>query len=454
MTVQKVYILDPAVVGLKIRELRKQKKLTLSELAAALKYATGKLSKIENGKRAKISIEEIEEIASVLGVPVESLFDTDPFKKSEEYERFLEQISQLEFKIQLGLFKTLDKKIEHLGEKLEESSFLDHLAIPYYFLCGRYYMNIRHFEKAYHHFNLVIGSEQNSELISEEFIEKTVQSYNYLSIIEYDNNRLKEALFYVTSALHRYQEDEESTQNLNLLLYNAGIIYARLGDYGVSRYYIKRCIDSESIDQQLLYECLVLESVNYYLDEQKEYAIKQLQKILQHFPKNIAVNIFELWELILFIDPGMIALSSSEVLEIIQTDVPADRLEVKLNCLHLWVKQAIKTSDYIHAYQIITECKKYDRMVINPLLKAYTYYLEAEAYRKMEQSDDKVILALKQAASFLDKESLEYWLIQYEIGQLQGEAWCNHPGSQMFYYNLKESGFQHQTIKLLPNLKS
>lgn len=64
------------MIGEKIRELRKERKLSLTELALRADCAKSYLSDIERGTRDNPSIHFLEKIADVLGVPMEYFLDT------------------------------------------------------------------------------------------------------------------------------------------------------------------------------------------------------------------------------------------------------------------------------------------------------------------------------------------------------------------------------------------
>lgn len=61
------------MIGKKIKQLRLEKKLTLSELAERAGVAKSYLSTIERDIQSNPSIQFIEKIASVLNVPMDSL---------------------------------------------------------------------------------------------------------------------------------------------------------------------------------------------------------------------------------------------------------------------------------------------------------------------------------------------------------------------------------------------
>lgn len=76
------------LLGLRIRELRKSRKLTQSQLAEAIGMETTNLCKLENGGQLPKE-ENIEKIANVFDVPIKDLFE---FGHLKSYETLQEEL--------------------------------------------------------------------------------------------------------------------------------------------------------------------------------------------------------------------------------------------------------------------------------------------------------------------------------------------------------------------------
>lgn len=115
-------------IGLKIKELRKEKKLTQSQLAKLINKSTITIRKWENGERTP-NIATIKQIASVLNVNINDLISDsilnlsgltghklEFFKGFEnEKESFLKELAYMEYK----RLKDAEKKITLLSPILE-----------------------------------------------------------------------------------------------------------------------------------------------------------------------------------------------------------------------------------------------------------------------------------------------------------------------------------------------
>lgn len=73
------------LIGEKIKKLRQEKKLSISELADKAGVAKSYLSSIERSLQTNPSIQFIEKIGTVLGVSVNELIQEDIWKDSEEH---------------------------------------------------------------------------------------------------------------------------------------------------------------------------------------------------------------------------------------------------------------------------------------------------------------------------------------------------------------------------------
>jgi len=74
----------PSQLGIKIKELRRDKGLTLEQLAQATDSSKSYMWEIENKEVARPSAEKLERIAAVLGVTAGFLIDANQAEPSED----------------------------------------------------------------------------------------------------------------------------------------------------------------------------------------------------------------------------------------------------------------------------------------------------------------------------------------------------------------------------------
>ena len=76
----------PSLLGIKINELRRAKKLTLEQLAQATESSKSYMWEIENKDVARPSAEKLDKIASALGVTASFLIDSTQTEPTAEVE--------------------------------------------------------------------------------------------------------------------------------------------------------------------------------------------------------------------------------------------------------------------------------------------------------------------------------------------------------------------------------
>lgn len=74
------------MIGNRVKQLRQEKKMSLSELALKAGVAKSYLSSLERNLQTNPSIQFLEKIASVLGVPVDSIILEQPNKDNLDSE--------------------------------------------------------------------------------------------------------------------------------------------------------------------------------------------------------------------------------------------------------------------------------------------------------------------------------------------------------------------------------
>ncbi len=93
-------LLDPLIVGRKIRELRVERGITLEVLARSIDRAPSQVSALENGKRA-LRVTQLQQIAAALNVSLDQLISAEPLN-----ERSIKEL-EIERAQRSGLYSTL-----------------------------------------------------------------------------------------------------------------------------------------------------------------------------------------------------------------------------------------------------------------------------------------------------------------------------------------------------------
>lgn len=100
----------PSKLGIKINELRRQKGLTLEQLAQATESSKSYMWEIENKEVARPSAEKLERIADVLGVTAGFLIDAsqDHPTESDKDQAFFRKYKKLDEPVKEQLIRILD----------------------------------------------------------------------------------------------------------------------------------------------------------------------------------------------------------------------------------------------------------------------------------------------------------------------------------------------------------
>ena len=102
--------LDNAEIGMKIKQLRKQRGLTQEELAEMIVEEQSLISRIESGRKANLTIDLLQRIAGALNVTVNELcYDSDELKRDKILEavNIFESLSEDKMDIVLMMLKAL-----------------------------------------------------------------------------------------------------------------------------------------------------------------------------------------------------------------------------------------------------------------------------------------------------------------------------------------------------------
>ena len=104
-----------ALLGARIKELRKSKNITQEELVKIIGSDTNNLSRIENGKKF-MSAEKLEKIAAALNVDIKDLFDFGHILSNDELKtKIISDINTLSPKQLMYIYKSL-KNLKELDK--------------------------------------------------------------------------------------------------------------------------------------------------------------------------------------------------------------------------------------------------------------------------------------------------------------------------------------------------
>lgn len=452
-------VLNPEAIGRKIREIRNGKNLTIIQLANKLGYATGKLSNIENGKRAKFPLDELEEIAVALEEPLETFLKDDSDKYLVELETIKQKISLAKHRLSAGLVNGLKPTLTDLQETIENLAVRD-LMVHLNFLWAEYYRSLFDNDLASEYYKEIL----NTEVYDTDSIEVKMRTFNALASLQLKDHRLKEAVFTLRAALN-FIEKHDGVKNLDKanVHYNLTLIYFRVGYLDLAEYHVQTCLEiTNGKNEQAYYHALYLLSVNYWMKGNFEHARNLLFESMNWFQRQKDLgslfNTLEFIFLMHHVKPSLIFMEMfKDIREFLNVIVPEHILPQKLRCLCRIIEFEIEHENYIMAQEMLDKCKGY--IPDNSIKDGYrVYLLEAKliSITSMNKAAEKV--ALEMALTFFDPgdRSSQKAMVLHKLGKIKsnGENPYYEEALGIFAetYN-KHTNFDPSILSILPNAR-
>jgi len=457
---EKELTLNPEVVGRKIREIRKEKKnLTIIQLAKMLGYATGKLSNIEKGKRAKFPINELREIANALDEPLESFLHDESGQDDIEVEIIKQKISLAKHRLVAGLINGLKQTLSDLQEAAEKLALRD-LMIHINFLWAEYYRELIDYEMASEYYKEIL----NTEVHDREAVEVKMRSFNALASLQMKEQQLKEAIMTLRTALN-WIERQDRILNIDRsnVHYNLTLLYFRVGYLDLAEYHVQTCLEiTKGKSEQAYYHALYLLSITYWMKEKYIQARTLLFESMNWFQRQKDLgslfNSLELIFLIHHVKPDLIFVEMlNDIREFLNVKVPDNILPQKLRCLYRLIMFEIQHGNYSMAQEMLDTCKSY--------LSEYSiedgyrvYLLEALLIRNSSKDKKKEQSALEKALNYFSEtdSSPQKAVTLYHLGRLTF-SWNNpyYEEALNIFSGIfsNHANFDHKILSILPSAR-
>ncbi len=236
-------------LGARIKELRKERKMTLAQLAGE-KLTKGMLSLIENGK-AQPSMDSLHYIASQLGINVSELMQKDD---GENARQLLQQIEEMlnQIKDEYSQDKA-DQRMRAILDLIEPHIVKEQLK-------GNTYEEVRLYA-IYVEMRLYLKIDVSVEPIYEVIMlyenvyafSKIIRCYSLLSWAEFEKHKYESALSYLLEGetyIHKYGSRIDNLVKLDLY-YNITVVYAAINDEQQSEKYMELAFSIAKKDQIL-----------------------------------------------------------------------------------------------------------------------------------------------------------------------------------------------------------
>lgn len=457
---EKEIALNPEKVGRKIREVRKEKKnMTIIELANILGYATGKLSNIEKGKRAKFPLKELQEIAKALDEPLETFLSDESEQHLNELENIRQKVSLTKHRLSAGLVNGLKTTLTELQETIELFVLRD-MMIHLNFLWAEYYRELFDYDLATDYYKEILRTEVHNK----DALEIKMRTFNALASLQIKEQQLKEAVYTLRSALN-FMEKQDDILNLDKanVHYNLTLIYFRIGYLDLAEYHVQICLEiTKGTSEQAYYHALYLLSLTYWMKENYEQARTLLFESMNWFQRQKDVgslfNSLEFIFLIHHVKPNLIFIEMfKDIREFLNVMVPDYILPQKLRCLCRLIEFEIEQKNYLLAKEMLDRCKGY--LSDHSIKDGYRVYL-LEAILIKATTKDKVAeqIALENALTYFEfgDRSPQKAVVLSHLGRLTA------PFENIYYeealsifdetYN-KNAKYGQNILSILPNAR-
>ncbi|WP_026672340.1 helix-turn-helix domain-containing protein [Alkalihalobacterium bogoriense] len=207
-------------IGRKIRRLRKQKGLTLGELAEGI-CSIGKMSNIEN-ELSTVSDEDLNKICEKLSLPFGYFHDPNISEKVAELDYLQYRLLSL---LQLNQKKDCKDELRTFFLKIEEYGVQSKL-IEYDYLCGLYQIKEKNCGLAKEDFLKVVQEYELNEMN----VQTKLKSCNALAFIYFTEKQMEQCVKILEKGIVLSESLKKSViTEREILSYNLAIVYLYIG---------------------------------------------------------------------------------------------------------------------------------------------------------------------------------------------------------------------------------
>lgn len=433
-----IYPLDPIRIGEKIRYYRKQKKISLRDIADRHKiFSLGKLSNIENGNLSTVNIEDIEILCNLMDIPIEYILDPN---REETIERYKHRLLTIRHFLNSYFYSKLEEELDEIEADLKEKNIKE-LEPLLFMIQGIYYEKSNQDDLAEEKFLIVVRYPDPNK----DFSHIRLQCMNALYYIAFKQQKRSKVYQYFSPTLQILNDfiHHETNEDVAYAYYNLAVSSLYTGRNELAIQYSGKAL--RYIDNDFKYQIKLLMSIPLVFMNEIETACHTLNEVIHYFEKvhdlpNLHTSFYVLFYLSQLNKKNISEyvktylrlfehqLSDEKFLE--SKDIQEVSYRVKL--LHIAISYFIAMNQYPEAMQLIERCLSItERYSSLREIHANTYYLASKiASNKLLQRE-----YLKLALDHLtDVETFIKGLILHELGCLEeGPISYFKQSSQIFH---------------------
>ncbi|MEH7443031.1 helix-turn-helix transcriptional regulator [Bacillus sp. JJ1122] len=386
-------------IGEKIRAKRKEKGITLGELAKGI-CSVGKMSNIENG-HIPISAEDLKLISEKLNTS--SNFFSDPYieNKIQELDYQKQKINDL---ISLQNWIGAKSELQSFEKKIKEYD-IPSRDIDYIFLTGLLSLKTNQQPKAEKSFQRVIDSNESNNYI----LKLKLRAYNALASIGFSDKKVSKSTALLERALELSKESPTITKeerdnifyNLSILNLYIGSLPKALKSINSVNHYLISPIETEYI------KILIRFLENTSSTEVRKDLLSLREKLHQI---NNHEGIIRGWALTVY--TLMTSLPKENLIAKLKQPFWSDTemisqidslKETSLSLFQLGIYVSLtKNIDSRIIHEMFNKTKPLLLQTDNPLLHARNYYLEGKFYKEVQKDSTHALELFQTALETLD----------------------------------------------------
>jgi transcriptional regulator with XRE-family HTH domain len=430
--------MDKLQLGRNIRNIRKEKQITLRELALGI-CSLGKMSNIENGI-SDLSPQELEKICKKLEITEEELM---PRQDRLLYSEIKERVLEIEDSIFLGIYDHAATLIEQLEHNIMEPSFKNHIS---------YLKALLSFKKQKYSLSQSYLREMNIHNPNNE-MELALQSksHNLSGIIHFNTGNMSSAVKELQKAKDLARQKIEKSK----YAFNLAILYASKGHISDSKVILNGIKENTIVhDTKFLYLYTLLDVINGDFEK----SINQLMDIKSHLYNNndydtllkslLLINyIREHHEIILKHNVNTIEAFMRSIID--KALEFSNEKDLVVHLIHSLMNLALRNLDF----EQVNSLEPYLDLIIEryPNLPtiSYAYYLKAKVLELIQpDKQQQQAYLLKSIEQFKDESNSIYkGIIYYELAKL------SEPSHKSYYQLASENFYEGYLYKMFNNIQ-
>ncbi|MDQ0233551.1 helix-turn-helix transcriptional regulator [Metabacillus malikii] len=403
-------------LGIKIREARKSKGLTLGELAKGI-CSLGKMSNIENG-HVSVTSKELEKFCEKLDIPPNFFADPNIEEKIKELDTLkLKILDYITFKN----WKFVKQQLEIFQDKIYTYQ-IQTREIDYDFLSAIYYYETKQYILAETFTTKVISNTEENNYN----LRLKIKAYNLLATIYFHQKKSAKSISFLDEALKLSKDSPTITkEERDNIYFNRAILYLYIGLSGQAirslnkvNHYLISPLQTEYV------KLLISYTEDNEIEEMKEKLFQLREKLQQTNDKE---GILRGWALTAYSDladkPSSILMKQwkDEFFADIES-ISNDHQEQTLALLQLGVYVCLKNNvDQEIIKSLIDKSADLAQTVQDANLLAKNYYIMAKYEIQYKQDNNIALSYFEQALQILGEvdESLLKADILFEISTLK-----------------------------------